>query len=574
MDNLDIEYEKIVKRYHIKEGTTLQEIHRLLAKELKKYHPDVNKSEDAERMTIEINNFNAVIKKLIKKYGENYVYQVKTSSYNDNQNKKTSNPKSNTKTSTNDGKNDYLNKEIENFRVEINNTLNKYKYIRDIVTFTNDFLVSKLPQIHSFEQLNIYKEVFNKGIVYYRLIFYIDSNKIRYEDDEINRISDETLNKINNNLDRDMNFLLDTEREYFSKINPLIKKIKNEIKEKIEPIINILESIKNYKNMEINSLVILDSINKLKFIENVKVIDNAVNNCFKDIKMEFIKYLHSNIEKNLLKEYLSNILLKVDAVTNIIDLNNVMKEFNMNVLIYLKKEINSILRNLSTFIVDNSLELLEKNRIEMLMERLARVSSISELSFIINDIEREKLDILKNKFHKQLYDENFSRELQNKYRNKLFNVNSLRSLELLIKEYNEEKKVEKEYSDASEIMIKQTKDELYNFFDSIKDKYKGTILEFNIEGAILNIRNCYDIKKLQTILENFKRDLYNYEKNAFSLTLAYELLGDNKRYHLYRKYINEYNNVTNIDELYALKERYQKEMSGLLNNKDDGEKSK
>ena len=179
-----------------------------------------------------------------------------------------------------------------------------------------------------------------------------------------------------------------------------------------------------------------------------------------------------------------------------------------------------------------------------------------------------------NKFHKQLYDENFSRELQNKYRNKLLNVNSLSSLEILIKEYNEEKKVEKEYSDASEIMIKQTKEELYNYFDSIKDKYKGTILEFNIEGALINIRNCYDIKKLQTILENFKRDLYNYEKNAFSLTLAYELLGDNKRYHLYRKYINEYNNVTNIDELYALKERYQKEMSGLLNNKDDGEKSK
>lgn len=578
MNNLDMEYEKIVERYHIKEGTTLKEIHRMLAKELKKYHPDVNKSQDAEKMTIEINNYNATIKKLIKKYGEDYVYKVKTSTYNgnDNQNKKTSNPQRNTKanTSTNNGNSDYLKKEIENFRFEINDTINKYKYIRDIVKFANDFLVSKVPQIKSFEQLYIYKEVFNKGIVYYRLIFYIYSNKTRFENDEINRISDETLNKINNNLDRDINFLLDVEREYFMKINPLIEKIRKEINKKIQPVINILESIKSYSNIDISSLFIFDKINKLKLIDNVKIVDNAINNCFEEIKKEFIKYLHSNIEKDLLKDYLSNILLEVDSVKNIIDLNNVMKKFNVNVSVHLKKEINNISKDLTNFIMDNSLELLEKNQIERLMERLTKISSISELSYIKSDIEREKVNILKTKFRKQLYDNNINRELQNKYLNKLFNVDSVKSLEILIKDYNEERKLEEQYSEVSEKMIKQTKDELYDFFDSIKDKYQGTLLEIEIEMAITNLKNCHDIKKIQAILENFKRELYNYEKSEFSLTLAKELLGNNKLYPLYRKYINKYNDVTNIDELYALKEKYQKEMNELLNNKDDSHKSK
>ena len=590
MKNNDDEYLRIIRKYNIPDNLTLHQVNRIILKELKKNHPDISNKSNAEEIFKEINNDNLFIKKLIREYGENYIYKVNpkqntnhnNSNYNNNNSNNYNNNNNNNYNNNNNNNSNYNNNnynnnnnnynnnhnarnkediddEIQKFKSKLYDIKSRYYYVNDIVSFVNYLLNDRLNNVTTKYELNQIKKQLNFNVRYYFLIFIIHHNKIKYEDPEIDRLSEQILNILSNvKTEKE---LIRIESEYYNQITPIENRIKKEIDAKTKPIEKIIKNISNYNNLKISYTEESRWINKLNSIYSVKKIDSTI----KDIIFEIKLFVISKI-KNLLNtlnsdyyDYATQLLLEIDSIQNIQKLNNIIKDYNDYLSKYIKKESNIIKNRLLEFANKYELDDYENNKINEYNQELDKIKDIDDFLDLNNTIKNYRLDILKSVFRKKLYHDNSSK-LKTNYIYKIYNMKTEEQMLELMNEYENDLQKEKKNKE----ILAETKNEIINVINNLKIKYHETNFISDLNHFLWRINYSDNIEDLERVVNDIEIGILNFEKNKF-LREIYHDINDTKLHDIAWDVHNKIYQIENITDLKNLKEYYYKEKEKYLN---------
>ena len=563
-------YQKILRKYNIKDGLTLDEIRRILSKEMSKHHPDINKEVGEEEKFKEVNSDYLFIRELIKKYKGNYVYTVndtKTST-NSGYNNTTNDNKNNSNNKTTDDKLEY---EIEKFIIELKNPKEKYKYIYNISKHIDYVINEGINNIKTMDDLIKQKKLTYFIITYYKVLFFIQYYKEEYDNEEINKLSDEILNKING-LKSYSDEIYNIENEYYNRLNPIITKIKNEINKITNPVKQLIDKIRTYKHISDYNLDIklINIKNKIESIRNIKKVDSILNECLSGIKKDFIGYLQNEINTTIDSYHydsISQFLLKADDIKSFADLSSVMNDCNNYILSYIEKIKNDIKNDINKFILDNQIEALDRASLDFIISNLNYIENKKDAVSLQKDVEKEKFSILKNKFQKRITNDMIKSPSMRftDYNMKLYNIKTVEELNDLINEYENNLENQNNVNKKMSESLDEAKIEFIELLNKLKLEYINNHFRYNIDSCKKRVEMCNNYDDFKKIKSDFQIELLNQEKNEFYQELMEESLNNINLYSLISDYSARIYKITTSKELQELKEEYYRKRDILLN---------
>lgn len=593
-------YIDILRKYSIPDNLTLEEVRKRILKEAAKYHPDHNKEPGAEEKCQLITADAEFIRQLIKKYKRDYVYVVNgsdktkgdgsgfqgTGTYGDSPSTGSSDQgtKSNggNHTNGNDGtrtnkgnggdgesQSTYessLKEAIDKAIFEVIKIKTQYSFILELVDYA-DYVLSILPKVDSFSALNSIIEDFSFKVAYYTVLTFMIYDKNSYEDSELDLIVDEMVQKLK--VARTKYDIENIEHEYYRKSQPIINRIKEEIKKRTSPIIQILNDIEGYKSIKLDTLYVLKF--RLNDIKSLRKIDKFIAKIFLEVRnsiRDYIRLTISSKDRDEYDDYATQVLLKIDNVNDLGSLNDVVRSYDAYVNNYINKKVTEIRDETLKFIDENNFERYELFSLNHRLEDLVKAKSKLEFNDLVKDIYSERLKLLVNKFRNRLYRDEVDSDIRYAYIDKLRGVTSEEMLKSLIADYEKEVELKKQSDAKVAQTITELRETLIQTIKGAKDKYAGTLLEMRLDLYLDSAYRSNSIDDIQMILGDFQGAILHYESQIFLEELSYDSRVNSELSHLHTKYFAKLYRAKTIFELQKIKDEYYKERAQILNEED------